>query len=297
MRFVPRLAPAALCIALLAALPTLAEAKAPKKLYVSVGDSLSRGVLSNAKGQNVLSRVGYPRQLAKSTGTKLVELGCAGATTKTFIVGGKCVFPSHKTSYKNNSRKTSQLATAAKFIKKNRKRIAFVTIDIGANDVASCADGGKVDLPCVNRGVAAIKKNGPKIAKTLRKAGGNGMAMAVTTLYDPFLQQWFNGSTGVAIAQASVDIAKKQVNPAITGAFKTGKFKVAKTDVAFGTYLPFSQTTTFAGRTGVPVAVANICKLTHMCKPPPQGPDIHATKAGYGVMAGAYRKALGRAAK
>ena len=256
------------------------------------------GVRPNAAGKSVNSPAGYPRQLAKLVGDlRLVELGCGGATTKSFIACDKPCAPARKPGYKNSSARTSQLATAERFLKRNRGKIAFVTIDIGANDVLSCAKGGNIDLLCVNKGIPAIKKYGPKIAKRLRKAGGTKLPMAVTTIYDPFLQQWFNGSTGQTIAAASVDIARKSFNPAIVNAFKPYDFKIAKTAEAFSTYVPFSRTTTFGGQTGVPVAVAEICRLTFMCNPPPVGPNIHAKQAGYGVMATAFRKALGKAAR
>ena len=79
-----------------------------------------------------------------------------------------------------------------------------MTIDIGANDVASCGQGGAIDIDCVNKGIAAIKKNGPKIAKRLRRAAGRNVPMAVMTLYNPFLQQWLNGgSAGVVLEVAN----------------------------------------------------------------------------------------------
>jgi hypothetical protein len=61
--------------------------------------------------------------------------------------------------------------------------------------------------------------------------------------------------------------------------------------------LPFENTTTFAEQTGVPVAVAQICRLSAMCRPPPFGPDPHATNEGYAVIADAFREALGKAAR
>jgi lysophospholipase L1-like esterase len=282
----------------LAGLTASAEAKSSKRFYLSLGDSLSVGVQPGAAGPSVNTKQGYARQLAKKVGgLKLVEYGCGNATTGSFIDGSRPCAPARKTPYKNKSRSTSQLAAAVKFLKAERGKVAFVTIDIGANDLQICSKNGNIDLNCVNTGIANIKKFGPKIAKALRKAGGRKLPMAVSTLYDPFLQQWFSGSTGQAIAQASVDLARKQVNPAIVKAFKPSGFKIAKTDTAFDTYTPFSKTTTFGGRGDVPVAVAQVCKLTHMCDAPPKGPNIHANKQGYGVMANAFRKALGKAAR
>jgi lysophospholipase L1-like esterase len=276
----------------------VAEAKTAKSYYLSLGDSLSVGVQPKSNGKNANTKHGYARQLAKLVGgLKLVEYGCGFATSKSVIDGSRPCAPARKPGYKNKSAKTSQLAAAEKFLKAHKGHIAFVTIDIGANDVASCSKNGSIDIACVNTGIANIKKYAPKIAKRLRKAGGKKVPMAVSTLYDPFLQSWFSGAGGQAIAAASVDLARKQVNPAITGAFKPSGFKVAKTDVDFSTYVPFSKTTTFNGQAGVPVAVASICKLTYMCKAKPVGPNIHATTAGYGVMAKAFRKALGKAAR
>jgi hypothetical protein len=65
---------------------------------------------------------------------------------------------------------------------------------------------------------------------------------------------------------------------------------------AFGTYRPFTQTTTYKGRAGVPVAVANICNYTWMCSPT-LGPDIHSNKAGYSLIAKTFQKAIGKKAK
>jgi lysophospholipase L1-like esterase len=298
MRTMTRVAAAALILATTAAFAGAAEAKAPTRFYVALGDSLSVGVQPSAPGPNVNTKQGYANQLAKLVGgVKLVNYGCGFATTKSFIFGKRPCQPKRNPGYKNTSAKTSQLATAERFIKKNRSKIAFVTIDIGANDIQTCAKGGNIDIKCINQGIADIKKYAPTIAKGLRKAGGKKLAMAVTPLYDPFLQSWFNGSIGQAIAKASVDLAKKQVNPAIVNPFKAQKFKVAKTDTAFNTYTPFSKTTSFRGRNDVPVAVATICKLTHMCDPAPKGPNIHANKAGYAVMAKEFRRALGKAAR
>jgi lysophospholipase L1-like esterase len=283
---------------LAAALPAPASANEPRELYVSLGDSLSVGVQQDESGENVLTRNGYPRQLAKKVkGVKLVEFGCANTTTEEFIKGAKCAFPTHNPGYENNSPKTSQLATAERFLRKHRDRIAFVTIDLGANDLLDCAEGGAIDITCVSDGVAGIERNVPKIARRLREAAGKRIPMATMTLYDPYLEQWFHGDAGKLFAQASVALARDQVNPAITQGFKQGKFKIARVAEAFDTYEPFENTTTYGAQTGVPVAVAQICELTAMCKPPPLGPDIHATDAGYAVIAAAFRKALGKAAQ
>ena len=44
----------------------------------------------------------------------------------------------------------------------------------------------------------------------------------------------------------------------------------------------------------MPVAVAEVCRLTWMCAAPPVGPNIHANQAGYAVIAQAFASAFGR---
>ena len=293
MKIDPRAMATASAVALLAVAPASAEAAKAKRESVALGDSLAVGVQPKAGGGNKNTADGYATQLAKLAGTKLVNLGCGGATSESIYTGKKACSPKLKTPYRNKSAATSQLAVAEKYLKYNRDRVAFVTIDIGANDVASCAQGGKLDVPCVTQGLARLKKNAPVIAKRLRKAAGKNVTLVGMTFYNPFLQSWF---TNPGLAEATVKIAKEQFNAELVKAYKKQGFKIADVGTAFGTYKPFTQTTTYKGRTGVPVAVANICKYTWMCSPT-LGPDIHANTAGYKLIAKTFQKAIGKKAK
>jgi hypothetical protein len=42
------------------------------------------------------------------------------------------------------------------------------------------------------------------------------------------------------------------------------------------------------------VNVARVCSWTWACTPPPSGPNIHANKNGYAVIAKAFAHAIGR---
>jgi lysophospholipase L1-like esterase len=283
----------ALAVVLLALVPSAAQAAKAKKVSVALGDSLSVGVQPKAGGGNKNTSQGYASQLATLAGTKLVNFGCGGATSESIYTGKKACSPTLKTPYKNKTANTSQLAAAEKYLKANRDKVAFVTIDIGANDVASCAQGGKLDVPCVGAGLARLKKNNPVIAKRLRKAAGKNVTLVAMTFYNPFLQSYF---TNPSLAEATGKIAKEQFNAELIKAYKKQGFKIADVATAFGTYTPFSKTTTYGGRAGVPVAVANICKYTWMCSPT-LGPDIHANKSGYSLIAKTFQKTIGRKAK
>ena len=72
---------------------------------------------------------GYADQLFKLARDRYpqlreVKLGCGGETTTTFRFGGICVYE-----------QGSQLADAAAFLEEHGEEVAFVTIDIGGNDV------------------------------------------------------------------------------------------------------------------------------------------------------------------
>jgi lysophospholipase L1-like esterase len=295
MKLFPRLLALVLGLALVALAPAVAQAKKPEPVYVSLGDSLSVGVQPKASGVNENTAQGYPRQLAAQVGgLKVIEYGCGFATSQSLVEGKRPCSPARNPGYKQTNASNSQLATAEKYLRKHRKTVKFVTLNIGANDVASCAKNGTVDLACVSTGIAGINKYTPVIAKGLRKAAGKKIPIAGMTLYDPFLQYWY---TNPGLAQLSVGLAKDQVNKALIAGYKKGGFKIADVATAFGTYKPFSQTTTYAGKSGVPVAVANICRYTWMCAPKPRGPNIHANKTGYKLIATTFRKSLGKAAK
>src|SRR6266702_4601141 len=97
----------------------------PKQHYLALGDSLAFGVQPNGDFTH-----GYVDDLFKilqSEGTKdHLNLGCPGATSTTFIIGGICSYPPPF---------ASQLAAAVAFLQANAGKVSPVTLDIGANDV------------------------------------------------------------------------------------------------------------------------------------------------------------------
>lgn len=249
-----------------------------KQYYLALGDSLSRGAQPNTSGTTVPTNKGYANDLRavekkKFNDLTLQQLGCLGETTTTMIKGGICTYTAG-----------SQLKQAVQFLKMHKGHIAFVTIDIGANDVDNCIVDGVVDLQCVAAGEASIQQNVPKIAAQLRKAAGNDVPLIGMTYYDPFLAAWLEGTDGQTLAGESQALAKA-VNRIISASYRSAKFRVANVAQTFLTGKPFTVVTQLNGVPGVPVGVANICQLTWMCAPSPQGPNIHANVAGYSAIA------------
>jgi lysophospholipase L1-like esterase len=273
-------------IAILAILPAAAQAKAKTSYYVALGDSLSVGVQPDANGHNILTKEGYVDVLYKSqkrkiSGLQLQNFGCGGEDTKTLMKGGICHY-----------KKGSQLKQAESFLKAHKGQVKLLTIDIGANDVQSCAQGGNVDFKCISDGLATVKKNTPKIAKRLRDAAGSKTVAVAMTYYDPFLQYWLKGDdTNKGLAGASQGLAKS-LNDTIQQAFEAKKFKTADVATAFDTYTPLTQTVNDPKFGTIPKAVSVVCANSWMCDPAPRGPNIHANKAGYKFIAKVFGKLL-----
>src|ERR1700704_3985738 len=292
---------AALAVLIAALAPAAAQAAKPK-YYVALGDSLSVGVQPNSSGASVETSHGYATQLLalkrrSIPGLRLYDLGCGGEDTASMLGTGpktRCQYSGdHRIGY-GTHRKGSQIGAAEKFLRAHRGQVAFVTIDIGANDVDGCATGGKVDFNCLNAGVAAIKKNIPKISKRLRAAAGRGVTIVGMTLYDPFLYLHFDPNPGTrGLAQTSVSLAKNG-NQAITDGHKrNGVTKVADVFTAFRTadtsLVSYTGALTNNQPQQVPRNVERICKLTWMCGPRPVGPNTHANATGYGVIAKTFK--------
>jgi hypothetical protein len=225
---------------------------------------------------------------------KLVQLGCPGDTTTSMLTGH---------GNETNARRFhcdrtggSQLTAAERFLRAHHQRgeVPLVTVDIGANDVDGCAAPGVNVIPCVEAGLASIQRDLPRILGGVKRAAPAGTVLAGMTLYDPILSGYFSADpTTRTLAMLSVTLAK-QLNSDITAANRAAGFKTADVAGAFKTY-DGTVSVSYNG-TLVPVNVARACSWTWACTPPPSGPNIHANKNGYAVIAKAFADAIGRLA-
>ncbi|OGO55941.1 MAG: hypothetical protein A2V84_02630 [Chloroflexi bacterium RBG_16_70_13] len=247
--------------------------------YVSVGDSLAAGVQPIGDPADAYrTDEGYAEQLlaiaqTESPKLSLVKLGCPGETTTTLIEGGICSYPHG-----------SQLDEAVAFLHAHRDFVAFVTIDIGANDFPC------YDAECIPAGVAAIQTNLPRILAALREAAGPDVPIIGMTIYNPFLAAWLLGPDGQAYAQYSATHLLGPVNALLSGIYVASGVGVADIETAFSS----NDFTTLVdiGFGQIPINVARICMWTWVCAPAPLGPDNHANAAGYGAIARAFADAL-----
>ena len=156
-----------------------------KLYYLSVGDSLAAGVQPIGNPDDLFrTDRGYAEQLLQTARARypklaLEKLGCPGETTTTMIQGGICTYD-----------EGSQLDEAVAFLHAHRQFVAFVTIDIGANDFPCQA------AECIPAGVGTIQSNLPTILAELRQAAGPNVPIVAMTLYNPFLANWLTGPDG-----------------------------------------------------------------------------------------------------
>jgi lysophospholipase L1-like esterase len=274
---------------------TVRSGSSGTRYYVSLGDSLAQGMQPDAAGITIDTTLGYADQLdalerRRIPGLALVKLGCGGETSSSllsgrgnpdaFILG--CKPPGG-----------SQMAAAERFLRAHRRRgeVAMLTLDIGANDLVGCVTGASVDLGCVVRGSERIEANLPVIMRRLRRAAAPGTPMAAMTLYDPFLELYL--LPGDQEEALTINGYARNINEGLARLYRTGGFRVVRVDEAFKSY-DTALTTALPGQPGqVPVAVAELCRLTWMCAPAPVGPNIHANQAGYGVIAAEFARAFG----
>jgi lysophospholipase L1-like esterase len=279
---------AAAALAITACSGSAAHSKvAPVSYYLALGDSLSQGVQPNAAGTSVETGQGYANQvyatlLPGHPALRLVKLGCPGETTSTMIHGGICRY-----------RGGSQLAAAVAFLRAHRGHVFLITIDIGANDPEDC--GGKPGpsqiVHCFVTDVPQAVSNLGTIMSRLRAAAGPGVRFVGMSYYLPALAEWRDGFAGEEIARLSARLATGY-NDLLDHVYGEYGARVANVFGAFDT-ADFGNQVTVPGIGTVPRNVALICRWTWECAAPPRGPNQHANRTGYAVIARAFLGAAG----
>jgi lysophospholipase L1-like esterase len=288
------------CGAVAAVVPGSAAAKtASPHYYLALGDSLSQGMQPDLNGVTRNTNQGYANDLLaierhRVHGLKLVQLGCGGDTTTSMLTGQG-----------NNANARllhcdraggSQEAAAERFLRAHHHpgEVPLVTVDIGANDVDGCGTVPASQLVgCVTNGLATINKNLPKIFAGLKKAAPKGTTFAAMNLYDPFLGDYFApaGSTDKTLATESIALAKI-LNGDLAAADTKAGFLTADVADAFDTY-DTTDTVTWESQQ-IPLNVSRLCSWTWACQTPPSGPNIHANKNGYQVIANTFATTIGK---
>lgn len=273
----------ALAVLLAANLVTAAwadEAKfsAPKDFTLALGDSLAFGFQAHknpfdaANFQTGFADVFVQRVVATSAGrgASLINLGCPGETTMSFL-NGPCAYhaaglPLH-VNYSG-----SQMAYAEAVLAANRGRINPILVSLGANDALAllgicpglnpaCVEG---QLPRI---LGLIGANLHQVLGRLRAAAPDA-EIVLLQLYNPLavLFQPVPPSPDSNVLAISL-------NAVIGNVAAAHRARVANAFPAFN----------------LPLPVGNICALTLMCT----AGDIHASDLGYATIADLMFNAAG----
>src|SRR5262245_40326338 len=191
------------------------------RYYLSMGASLSTGS-GVPMGQGYVDLI-RAHEATRFPNLVAVRLGCFGETTTSLILG----------SHYSNCTYThgSQMQEAEAFLAAHSGQVAFITLEIGANDITPCFSAAGVDQACAQSAMSGAASNLTQILNRLRSANATVPIFGMT-YYDPFLAFWVGGNQSAAIQseQAAVD-----GNTTIAGVYQAAGAQVADVQTAFET--------------------------------------------------------------
>jgi len=233
-----------------------ADRKATASYYLALGDSVAAGFQPNAGLTAGYAGRVYRTFRQQIPGLNLRNLACPGETTAAMITG------KHSNCHYGAG---SQLDAAASFLGAHAGAIAFITIDIGANDLLfQCLDGrtGLWDRACAIDARPRLKTRLARILDTLTTAAP-GVPIVGMRYYDPFLGLWGRVPGGYKLAHADHRVMSL-LNAALVRVFGDAGVSVADVGAAFRSD-DFTDTVHVAGRGRLPLNVANACRWTWFC--------------------------------
>jgi lysophospholipase L1-like esterase len=250
--------------------------------YLALGDSLAAG-FQPGKGETP----GYVGMLWRSvrdeqiSSLELRNVGCSGETSGSLITGNHS--PCHYAA-------GSQLNAAVDFLEAHVGEVAFVTIDIGANDIVGRCFGpsGLIPTSCVTDLRPGLKHRVHDIVDALATAAP-GVPIVGMRYYDPFLGLWGLIPGGRALAHAD-QRAWTVFNDALASAYGHADASVADVAATFRID-DFDDTVVVPGRGRVPVNVALACRWTWFCSARYMF-DVHANRTGYRKIATTFHRVL-----
>jgi len=269
---------------LLAGSPVAQAGAGGNDFYLALGDSLSVGV---QPGRGETSK-GYVDDLLRSIQEQIPALalrnvGCAGETSRSMITG-----ENSPCSYAAGS----QLDAAVAFLQAHPGQVAFITIDVGANDAINrCLDfdTGLIHRACVTNLLPALRTRLTQIVDALEAEAGPGVPILAMNYYNPFLGFWGLVPGGHALARADQRAWAVLNEGLATGHGNAGATVV---DVAKTFRIDdFEHTVFVKGRGRIPVNVALACRWTWFCSRKHFG-DPHANRTGYRRIAHTFYREL-----
>ena len=244
----------------------------PGAYYLALGDSLAFGYQPNFDWYH-----GYSDQWFTDLQThgvrSMVNYGCPGETSSTFIWGGCAHWYLQRTPHGG-----SQLLAAVKFIKSHPGQVSPISLDIGANDLLGDVDVGtcSIDMNAFNSHLATLDFNLnwiilPALTSALKVGGRPTGDLVLMLYYNPYENACPNSLPFAETLNTHLQIDADNFGLRTADAF-------------------------LAINSGVAAPNPNICTDTWMCA----ANDIHLTGGhwnepgnGYGKVAQAFMNAVG----
>ncbi len=251
--------------------------------YLALGTSLAVGYQPDRDGETA---EGYVDDLWRSMqeeipGLGLRNVGCPGETSRSMINGehSLCHYAAG-----------SQLDGAVAYLEGHPGQVAFITLEVGANDlIGRCLrETWRLDRACAVALLPRLQARLTHIVDALQTAGP-GVPIVAMTYYDPLLGLWGLVPGGRALARADQRVWA-QLNAAFVAAYEGAGATVA--DVAETFRIDdFTDTIVVPGRGPLPANVALTCRWTWFCDAR-FGGDPHANATGYLKIARTFERAL-----
>jgi lysophospholipase L1-like esterase len=251
--------------------------------YLALGTSLTVGY---QPGQGRTTD-GYVDDLLETMQEQIPALtlrnvGCPGETTRSMITGkhSLCQFAAG-----------SQLDAAVAFLDAHPGQVAFITLEVGANDVVNgCLnpDTYRLNRACAAALFPRLHDRLTQIVDTLT-AVAPGVPIVAMTYYDPLLGLWGLVPGGRALARADQRVWTT-MNTMFASVYTDAGIAVADVAATFQVD-DFTDTVVVPGRGELPVNVANTCRWTWFCTPRFAG-DVHTNRTGYRKIAGTFEQEL-----
>ena len=248
--------------------------------YLALGTSLAVGFQPN-RGETAKGYVDvlWQRMSQQIPGLSLRNVGCSGETSSSMITGTHphCQYP-----------EGSQLDAAVAFLQAHPGQVAFITVEVGANDfIQACLrDTYRIDRACAADLLPRLQNRLTRIVDALA-AAGPGVPIVGMTYYDPLLGLWGLVPGGRALARADARVWA-DLNATFTTAYGDAGASVADVATTFQVD-DFTDTVVVPGRGELPVNVANACRWTWFCSPRYAG-DPHANAIGYRKIADTFEQ-------
>ena len=251
--------------------------------YLALGTSLAVGY-QPGRGETTKGYVDDLWRTMKEQipGLDLRNVGCRGETSRSMITGenSACDYAAG-----------SQLDAAVAYLEAHPGEVAFITIEVGANDLVNrCMHWrtGQLDKACAVEQSPRQQSRLTHIVDALATAGP-GVPIVAMTYYNPLLGFWGLVPGGRSLAHADQRVWSV-MNTGLATAYAAAGATVADVAATFRID-DFTDTVRVPGRGRIPVNVALACKWTWFCST--KHPfDFHANATGYMKIAHTFHHEL-----